>query len=267
MLEIMPKLYETVSAGKKPSTETQIALGRENTKLVRFAIEVMGKLPTSANQTGNGAFTHPIVFANLLVEHLELVGQALTGPQRLALSRLGADYDTEWEAAQARYTEQTYTLARLLDELTLKLKFYDGTIELLDASQRALVVRPTIQHRAGLDLYSPVLMLTGVAKGKRVDSPESLRATLEKEAQRWGFSEEDLAGQSEVFETWVSALELTPIPTGDVGFCTLQEAMTGLRAQIQAMSELELRLAPKDTVRTTLRTLPSFRLPRLVNPE
>jgi hypothetical protein len=264
MLDMMPKLYETIAAGEQPSAEVQTALGRENTKLLIFAIEVMGKLPTSVTQTGNGAFTHPIVFANLLVEHLELEGQALTGPQLLALNRLGDEYDAAWDVAQSRYGEQTYTLRRLLDELTLKLVFYDGTIVLLDRTQRSLVVRPTIQHRAGLDLYSPVLMLSGVARGKRVSSPDALRAMLEREARSWGFAADALAEQGDVFDTWARELALTAVTNGDVPFCTLGEAMTALGAQIHAMSELELRLAPGDDVRAKMRGLTGYPLPRLV---
>ena len=63
---------EKISTGEDLGTDLTIKFSRENTKLLKFAIDVMGKLPTNAKQTGNGPFTHPVVTSNLLVEHLSL---------------------------------------------------------------------------------------------------------------------------------------------------------------------------------------------------
>ena len=264
MIETMPELYAVLKAGEKPSTELAVKFSRENTKLLEFAIEVMGKLPTSVESTGNGPFTHPIVTSNLLVEHMRLAGEPLSESQLAFLQQLGAQYDADWDALQAGYDQGTHTL-RIVDELQLKLSFYEGMTGLLTPTQRQLVIDPEFQHVSGIDMYSPVLMLTGVAQPLDASSLEALKASLIDVATGWGFGEADLQAQGIVFDAWITDLgELTLAPAAAAPLFEVGQALRAARAQLGAMQELEVRLAPGADTRQALRAVATFSVPRLL---
>ncbi len=83
-----------------------------------------------------GIRSDSLFIANSLAAQLEAQGAPLTSEQKQALEALGEEYLVAWDENQVLYDHETLQLTKLLDELTLKLKFLEGMIDLLSSEQQ-----------------------------------------------------------------------------------------------------------------------------------
>ncbi|MBL4846247.1 MAG: FecR domain-containing protein [Planctomycetes bacterium] len=264
--EIFPHLaavWASIQEGKPIDPAVQKKLYMANQKLVEIILEVQGKLPTHAK--GNGEFTHPLIIANLMAEHLANAGQPFDEAQLAGVSRSGEQYQAAWDLAQARYGEQTPLVRRLIDELILKRDCMAKVEALLTPAQREIVIFKEAQHVNQLDIYSPVMLVIMNAKPQGVSDERPLRARLDILASRtWGLSEADLAAASPALDAWARILnpQLVEAPRQLMGSFTLAEAVRSGSAQADAMEEI-LRVLPADSeAAKTILTTTKFMVPR-----
>lgn len=240
---LLEKLMKAHAEGKEPDPADRQEIMALNRVLQGHAIKVLRKLPTHAS--GNGEYTHPISLANLMANALKGAGKSLTEAQLKRMAELGEDYEAAWEKAQAGYTEQTLKLEKLIDELELKHRFYDGCVGLMAADQRAVIVNEEWQHVVGIDLYSPALMLSMNVRPLLKASREELRAeALAQMSRGWKIEAAALEGQAFLVDNWLTELGdfLNPVSQSAAEVFRSTEALVLGRAQIKFMKELILAL-------------------------
>ena len=255
--------------GREPDPDTQAEIGKQNQKLVNYVIRVLRKLPTHA-KSGNGEFTHPITVVNLLAYQLQAAGKPLSEAQMKQLSEYGAEYEKRWEALQASYTAQSLALEKTLDEIELKQWFVDQMFGALAADQREVVEDPETRGMVMQDLYSPGLMLAGVALPLAVASKEELRAMmLDNCVKAWKLDAAQVQAQGYIFDAWMNdiATLLVPVPAKTAESFSLQQALLAGRAQIKAMKELITAMALSDEAAKRVREEGRFGVPRIAQPE
>jgi len=230
---------EVVESGKtleEAPPELLLRIGIENSKLLPFAMKLMGKLPTHASV--NGAFTHPIAHWNLLAERLRLAGVPLSQRQLRSIARLGNQYEDEWERLQASYSDDTLALEKVLDELDIKKRYLEKLEGLLTGEQRRAVAREKIQHVHQLDIQSPIIIVAMIARPIAGESREKLRdQAIGQWAAAWGIDPGKLAGHREIIEAWLSEIEprLTPVSRIDAARFRIDDALAAGRAQVELM--------------------------------
>lgn len=237
--ERIPALLQKLQKGEQLTDEERLAFYKLNQKLVAVELEAHGKLPTNA--PGNGAFTHPAVQANLIVEHLELAGQPLTESQEMQVLKACQDYDQAWEQMQAGYGPDALALEKVLDEIRLKRNLSGFLDQVLTPSQRDALAAPGSRHLHTIDLYSPVLLLVPLAAPLPVTGTEQAATQLGQFAVRWGLSAEQVG--AELLTGWAVAAigQQAPVAPGMGTLFDVDQALVAGAAQLQAMKALLAR--------------------------
>jgi hypothetical protein len=257
-------LMKDVLAQRKPiedaPRELQIQIAQENMKLAKFAIAASGKLPTNA--PGNGEFTHPLVLANMLAEHLRLVGLSLSDGQLREIAGFGEEFDLDWERAQAAYGPETLAIEKVIDELELKRRFTTRMLAALSPEQRAVVAPPEIHDRFALDLYSPLLILIPYSHTVARETKGELEAAI-------GADLVPIVGEEAaraLAEAWVAdnAARLEPVAKEDVPFFTTDDALAAARATAKLRKALIAAPGVKDEAKANLREERRLSVPRIV---
>lgn len=250
MGEIIKSLGEILAArkeGKEPSPESMKNIQKHNQKLIDYYVKVLRKLPT--HMSANGEFVHPINTANMIAAALQAAGKPLSEAQTKQVVTLGEEYEAGWDKLQAGYDASTLKLEKVVDELELKQKFYDGMIALLQPDQREVVIDPAMHDYMQLDMYSPSLALVQNLAPVYKPTLEEVRTTLIDEfSKEMGINKDLVAAQGFIVDTWFSDCGplLDPRTEAEIGMLKTQECIKYGRAQIKAFKALIEALRPDE---------------------
>ncbi len=267
MSELMVGLVETIEAGEEPDAEVQDKIREENNKLVRFAAELLGKIPS--NSPINGEFTHPLSLANLMGAMLDRYEMPLSEQQLSEIAAFGEDYEQRYDEVQAGYTGETGRLEKLIDELELKRDTMDGMYALLTDDQRVSIVRPEIQHRLQIDVLSPFTMAVMLTRPRNKKSVGEVRELFTDHAsKKFGLSPETHGALESIADAWMQDLQPLLSPADKAHrFVHIDQAITAGRAQANAINRL-LQLPDLDEkTRKALLNEMSWAVPGVVLPE
>ncbi len=258
---ILIEIEEQVLKGQQISPELAEKVNVENAKLVKVALAVAPNVPTFGGP--NGAFTHPLVLANVMSGHLEAAGCPFDDGQVQAINAIGAEYDARWESLQAGYGAGTFQLEKFGDELELK-KVYVGRIDaLLTADQNATLFPPATRDTMSADLYSPVLMCAGYAHSVTKPTTAALAKTIARSwVEDWELGDKSVDA---IATAYVSGLGLAPPAEKRFGF-TLDDSIAAVRGTIKAMKDAISQLALDGETAATIRADGSFYVPMLPAP-
>ncbi|MCI0650350.1 MAG: RNA polymerase sigma factor [Planctomycetes bacterium] len=265
MTEMLVDLVHRSERGEGPPEGFQGRIVSENAKLVKYAMSVLGKIPTHAN--GNGEYCHPITFANIMASMLENAEQPFSKEQIDAIVRYGEAYDDAYQKAQDSYTEESFASEKFLDELVLKRDAMRLIEELLTEEQRLLLIRPEVHNRAQIDVLSPALMLIMVVEPWPREAPEKVRDEVEQSyASRFSFELERLQGAAAIFDEWFADVQglLVPMAPDYLPYMLLDEAIVAGQAEVKALKALLAELAPEENVRKLVREHRGWMLPRVL---
>jgi len=265
MHEMIEELFTKILAGEEPTMDEQIAIARENQSLSQYALQVIGKLPTSS--TGNGEYAHPITLSNLTAELLDQAGVPLSDAQRSSISDLGQQYEKSWQALQAGYGPETITLEKFIDELSIKQEFMEGSRRQLSSAQLEYATPANITDRTRMDVLSPVVMTVGLGRVVRGKDAESLKSNyMDAVSNYYGIDRAQLDDLGYVFENWLSAVQpvLTPTASSVADFYNLDSAVVGGQAHVRVVQDLLASATLDEAMREKLRTQKLFAVPVLV---
>jgi RNA polymerase sigma factor (sigma-70 family) len=155
MLPLLVELARATKEGKELRPELIGEIVNHNGPLVMAAMKVNGKLPGSGV---NGAFTHPAFQVNSMASTLDEAGLPLSEAQFEALQKVGRDFTDQDEARRGGYEASTFELQKVLDETSLKDRFFDACFALMTPEQRELLSPAATRGIVSIDLYSSGLM-------------------------------------------------------------------------------------------------------------
>lgn len=255
--ELLPQIVEAVAAGEQPPRELGIEFAKANQVLAVTALAVNGQLPTHV--TGNGEYTHPYVMGNLIAANLEQAGLPLDATQAARVAQLGEGYDAAWEQQQRGYSEDTWQLQKVLDEVELKHGVTQQVRQALSPDQVDSLGDARLRDRAQVDVFSPAAMLGGLVQPVVGADPAELRTKLIGiAAQALGVTTADVEPHAGVFDRWIAAATTDPAQ-----FLELADVVRAGRAQEQVLRELALRLQVDDEVVQKLRERGLVYVPKL----
>jgi RNA polymerase sigma-70 factor (ECF subfamily) len=237
MLEAIRDDIDRQNQGLPHNVDVRAKMQQQNRRLHGLAGGIMGEIPT--HRMGNGEFTHPLIVANITAAMLQNAELPLTDRQLEDIVAIGNDYEAEYARIQETYTEETPELEKLIDELELKRAAVDLIYEGLTPEQRAIVSRPDIRHRAGVDMLSPALMTILLPQPQNMGSREEVRTKMPKTfAEKYGLEAEQVAAVSNLFEEWYRAVEpiLDPVSPGVP--LHIDQLITSGRAQLDLTKAL-----------------------------
>ena len=262
--ELVVSLVEALEKGETPDAKLQDEIRKENNKLVQYAAQIMGKIPT--NSPINGEFSHPITVANLMGAMLERAEVPFSEAQKAEIAHFGNAYETQFDELQSNYTKETPRLEKLIDELSLKRDAYNQMQDLMSDEQRDVVVEPTIQHRMRLDTLSPLTMAVMLAQPRGVGSIEEIRNEFPKfVSDKYGIDTEQTGSLDTIVDSWIEEMEpvLTPVPKVD-GFMHIDQTITAGRAQVNVMRQLLALDTIDDKARQAILSDMTWLVPQIV---
>ncbi len=264
MNALMVELVASMQNGEVPSAELQEKIREENNKLVRYAAQVMGKIPT--HSPINGEFSHPITVANLIDSVLEGTELALNEDQRAAIASFGEDYDRGFDRLQSTYSDETTRLEKLIDELELKRDTKRSMESVLTPDQRELLTPAAIRDRSQVDPLSPAVMTAMIAGAKNVKSVDELRGRLPEYLGEW-FGIKNVAPETlgAIADSWMEEMRpiLTPVERA-TKFLELDQTITAGRAQVNAMKQLLSLQDLDEKARKAILNHMGWRVPQVV---
>lgn len=267
--DMLGNLIEKLRNGEEITREDQMQIGRVNGRLVQFALGLDDKLPTHAGNV-NGEYTHPVVMFNMLAAQLEEAGLPLDQSQQATLRTLGEAYEANWLSAEARYTESTFALQKLIDELELKQSTMDQAFAMLRSDQRDAVINPVTRGYAMVDLYSPGLMLATHITPASATTQDEIKSALGEILQSALKLEENtiqsvdylLADYARATSGLVAEETLSPWTMG----VKFEEAMIAAKAQLALTQALMTSLSLSEEQRIELRDDTTIVIPRNFGP-
>jgi RNA polymerase sigma-70 factor (ECF subfamily) len=232
-------LLEKAEKGEPIDPEIQKKIMSENTKLVKLAAQVMGKIPT--NLAVNGEFTHPLVLANLMSAVLEESGVPLDARQAAALAMLGTDYEAAYARKQEGYSKETPQLEKVIDELELKNECVRKIRDAFNPGQKEALVPPEIAGRLQLDVLSPGVATLLSVKTKQFGSAEEARARFQESLLKdLQIADASSPGVSAAFDAWYREVEplLAPQHAKQGSVPRVDDVLLAGRAQANLMKML-----------------------------
>jgi hypothetical protein len=264
MNEMFLDLVELIDQDQPVDPEIQDRIRKENNKLVRYAAQIMGKIPT--NSPINGEFSHPITTANLMSAMLDRAGMPLTGEQKAEMAQIGTEYESEYKKLQGEYTEDTVRLAKLVDEMELKRDTVNAMQELLTDEQQGTLIHPSIHHRSQIDVLSPYTMATLLSGPRQFPSREELRGQLSGLITGHLKIDPEQSGSIDpILDNWLKDLDpiLTPVQKPDK-LLHIDQAIVAGQAQARALQELLKLPNLSENSRTAILSDVSWRVPQIV---
>ncbi|MGH7162598.1 MAG: hypothetical protein ACREID_03865, partial [Planctomycetota bacterium] len=152
--KITPLLHEMAAsiAEGRPLPPSVGEIQRWNGPLVTQALTLSN---SGVEGTGvNGAFTHPSVLVNSIHATLLKAGRPLDPAQEEALGAVGLRFLEEDRDRLAAYGDATFALKKLIDETTLKDRFFVEVDALLREEQREALHPASMRGRLQTDLFS-----------------------------------------------------------------------------------------------------------------
>ena len=262
MNSLFLELLESQKKGQSPSGDWQAKVADQNTRLLEFALKLIGKVPT--NGSGNGEFTHPLIAANLMAALLENGGSPLTDKQKAAIAEMGGAYEEQYGKFQNEYSGDTPKIEKLVDEIDLRRSTMDGFLGLLTPEQRSLAAPADLHDRLGVDLFSPLLMAMASLRPQNMDSAESFRSAMPKVfAGKYGLDDAQAAQAAVLFDGWYRDVEGMLEPgAGDQGIGVQGSKILGsAQAQLKLVKGLLGLPGLSESSRTALLNESSWVLP------
>jgi ferric-dicitrate binding protein FerR (iron transport regulator) len=257
---LIKDIIAKATAGEPIPPELAQQVSTENAKLIKVALAAAQAFPTHAG--ANGAYTHPLVLANLMSNELDQAGLSLDDGQAQAIVQLGNEYDAAYDAAQSGYNDQTLALQKLLDELALKKTFMQGIDGVLNAQQQAAIFDPATKDVYMVDLYSPAMMLAQFVQAVGKTTQAALVKSVAKTwTDAWDLGTTDPTSEAQSF---VTALSLQAVPAATVNQFKLDDALAAGRGTLKAMKDLCATLPPDGEAATAIKEARGFVVPRLI---
>ncbi len=268
---LLTELLENMANGGGMTPEQQIAIGRANGKLQKFALDLAQSLPTRV--TGNGEFTHPVAASNLAATMLKRAGKPLSKSQKNRWKQATERYNRELEQREKEYSDDTFELTRILDEMESKLGVWEEFEEVLSAEQSGALFNPEIRHRNQLDVLSPVIMTIMLTQPPLAEPNTEVLVTKFK---TW-FSAQLALGEDEsnyadllqqAVEGWQQDLQEpleTPVPAAHASSFVAIDALIAGRAYERALGTLYDALPSEHPTRDRILALQTWRVPRLMD--
>jgi hypothetical protein len=263
MTPILVELEEAIRRGESLPQARLEELQQHNMKLVRHHLLLNEKLPTHAQV--NGEFSHPISLANMLDAQLKQAGHPLTDVQRAAISAHGKTFDALWERAQQGYTDSTFRLEKIIEEVELKQWFNERMMSELTSEQRETAVPSQIAGYVGLDLYSPGLLFQAsmmpVTERDEQELPDALKDRLE---DAYGLATERLDAAEHLFTHWLQQYPAKQATGHEGALFHVDEVLAAARGQLAVMKELHAVYAETDEQRAAIASSATVFVPRLL---
>ena len=262
--DLVLEMVEDIENGEGVDAEIQDKIRAQNNTLVRYAAQIMGKIPT--HSPVNGEFSHPITLANLTAKMLERSGNPIREDQKSAIATLGAEYDGVYEELQSGYDDGTPRLKKLIDELELKREAMNRFHDVLDESQARLVVHPNIHDRLSLDTLSPATMAIMLAQSGKASSVDELRERFARQVSKsFRLDAEQSGVVKSIADSWIEDLQplLTPVDAAD-RFLQLDRVIAAGKAQASAFEKLLELPGLDDRARKAILVETSWGVPSIV---
>ena len=229
-----------------------------NGALVKIALKAQQEgIPGSG---ANGSFTHVAVVANLVHATLKHAGLPLSAAQEEKLAALADELLAEDEKRLASYGDDTLAVSKLIDETSIKDRFYAGVDALVSDEQREALHPESLRGRCSYDLFSSGLVWAQHVAPQRFADKEQLAAMLVAQVvQRYGLGGDRKPVVEEVVAAWVAALprELVEQVPDDLeaktGALRVSRVEAAARAQQRAFERLLQRLPADDPAAPKLR--------------
>jgi hypothetical protein len=273
----VPKLYQKMlSYNSREDMNKDAEFGQMQTglaermgKITGYAGKLVKKLPTHDDVMGgiNGAYAHPAVIGNLIAATLDAAGKPLTEAQRQSFADVGAQYEKDYDAAQAPYTDETYALQKLLDEAVLKKRARDQMLAVLTPEQQAELTPPAMRDVLQIDMYSPVFLIQGHAQAVTRASREKLVEAFKYHLQEQsGANADAMAGADTIAADFIGELQsqLTPTTLFAAMLYRLDDAVAAGQAQLKAYQKLATLLKQDGDGAKKLRSSLNIFIPRIV---
>ncbi len=239
MRELMAEIMETQRAGKPPPIGLASKLQAKNQQLLALAASLQGKLPTHV--IGNGEFTHPAVLTRLMDGMLAAHDLPLSTAQRESVEELVRAYEIEYAELQDDYGAATPNLAKVLDELEMKLVVMEDVKALLSAEQLEFAYPEATEGTIPADLLSPGLMTMSQTSLQHIGSAEAARENyMEYLGEVYELDSGQLAALEEPISAWEEAIQPyleTPSETIEM-FGSVDQAIAEGRAHARVVESM-----------------------------
>jgi hypothetical protein len=150
MVPLLDELARAVAAGG-PIPPSAGGIQRWNGELVTMALTLQKEGVEGSGV--NGAFSHPLVTANLIHASLAKAGLPLDEAQERALSETSTRFLDEDRRRRAGYGESTLAFRRILEECALKDRYYEEVDRILREEQREALHPASIRDRVAIDIF------------------------------------------------------------------------------------------------------------------
>lgn len=157
---LIPKFVAPLSKGKFPSGDVVGRLQQLNGPLLTAALSLGKDVPGSGVA---GKFTSPAFMANAIAAVLAAGGQPLTAEESRRIEVLSRQYIDADSRRLQDYTDATWALTKLMDEATLKERYFEDVFAGLNSDQLALLRAPEASDRVSLDIFSAAIVYQGHA--------------------------------------------------------------------------------------------------------
>ncbi|MDF1702000.1 MAG: hypothetical protein P1V36_12655 [Planctomycetota bacterium] len=257
MTPLMGELVTSRLEGKPPPPSVG-DIQKYNGALVKLALRAQQDgIPGSG---ANGSFTHVAVVANLVHATLKQAGLPLDAAQEERLGRLADELLSEDARRIASYGDETLVLRKLLEETTLKDRFYAGVDALVSDEQREALHPEALRGRASFDLFSSGLVWAQHLAPQRFTDKSKLNEMLVGQLLgRYGIGAEQRPLVEEVVGEWIAALPASMLDkTVDTlvltaGAVETARIRTSATVQLAAMERLLQRLPADDAAVAKIR--------------
>lgn len=261
MAPLMDQLTEAFE-NDKPLPESVADLQKWNAELVTVAIKVMN---AGVPGTGaNGAFTHPSVAGNQIFATLAKMGQPLDESQQASLDAITSRLSSEDASRRAGYSEDTSTLRQILEETSLRDRFYEEAGKLLTPSQYGALYPERRVGRMGADLYSSGLVYAQVAKGVPVRDRSDYESQIQESLSRkFKLDDSSKAQLANIVRQWSSQ----DVSDAALSYQPDKLAAKGMHKVAKAKQFAELQLSLQEKILKEMNLTPSQKKALLKNPE
>ena len=213
---------EWAKTGKVP-TALAMKLNEYNAPLVTAAVQAAERLGLEL-QAANTAFTHPAFQVNAIAAALDAAKLPLSEAQAQALGRIAGQFAAEDAQRLKSYDERAWELQKIIDESTLRDRFFDAAFAQLTQEQRDALVAPALKGRLQGDLFSAGLVWLAHAQVLPFSDVAGLVTSLERTALlHFELPDDKKAAIHDVVVEWANGLP--PEVTGTVVDAMTQNGM------------------------------------------
>lgn len=241
MAPLLAQLVEAMANGEELPTELAIKIQELNSKLVA---QVPALLKAGLPGIGpNGAYTHPLVVANVLANTLTAAGLPLSGAQQAKVEGLVRAFSAENQSIAAATHE--FEIERLLAEVEMKDRFYSEVASQLAPDQHDAMYPKGATGYDGANLFGTGLMTRPYSEGLAASDPaEFARLASSRLGEDLGLDEATTAKVRAVVERGTAAApELWRDPADaterNLRMWKAGRTTAALRRQIEMMREIQ----------------------------